>query len=87
MEHNHFGDINLDFLNWPVAVVSTVSLPWLWLGHLWEYMPTMTAVYTTITIAFMLFQMADKMGWLDRFKRKQPVPLVNPVAEPNEMEQ
>lgn len=65
-----FHDL-LDYLNWPVAVLSTLSLPWLWLGHLWEHMPGMTGVYTVVTILFMLFQMADKLGWLERLKRRK----------------
>lgn len=57
----------LDFLNWPVAIVSLGILPFL--HDLWHHMPTGTAVYTTISAGFMLFQMADKMGWLDFLKR------------------
>lgn len=60
----------LDFLSWPVAVVSLSILPWL--HELWMHFPTATAIYTSISAGFMVFQMCDKLGWLDRFKRKEP---------------
>lgn len=75
MRRNHrwAGDVHqqpLDFLNWPVLGVSFLS--WPWLGHFWDRMPTATALYMTISAGFMLFQMADKLGLLNRFKRREP---------------
>lgn len=58
----------LDLLNWPVVVCSLSVLPFL--DELWRHLPSLTAVYTTVTVLFMLFQMADKLGLLDRFKRR-----------------
>jgi hypothetical protein len=63
---------SLDPLNWPVAICSVSILPWL--NDLWDRMPGPTAVYATISGAFMLFQMADKMGWLEYFKRNKQEP-------------
>lgn len=57
----------LDQLNWPVLGISFLS--WPWLGHFWDYMPKATALYMTVSAGFMLFQMADKLGLLERFKR------------------
>jgi len=59
---------NFDMLNWPVAVCSLSILPWL--KDLWDHAPGLTGVYTSVTTLFMLFQMADKLGLLERFKRK-----------------
>lgn len=58
----------LDVFNWPVAFVS-VSL-WPWLDHLWHNMPGPTAIYMSVSAAFMIFQMSEKMGLLDKFKRR-----------------
>jgi hypothetical protein len=60
----------LDALNWPVLGISIAS--WPWLGTLLEHMPAPTVVYMTISASFMLFQMCDKLGLLERFKRRQP---------------
>lgn len=76
--HNHGGAVVhnyhsfLDPLNWPVALAG-VSLP-LWAQSLWEHAPAPTAVYMGVSAVFMLFQMSDKLGWLDRFKRRPPTP-------------
>lgn len=61
--HNH-----LDTFNWPVIMVSAASSPWL--STLWELLPAPTAVYMGLSAVFMLFQMSDKLGLLERFKRK-----------------
>lgn len=58
----------LDVYNWPTAFIS-VSV-WPFLNRLWEHAPTPTAVYMVVSAAFMLFQMSDKLGLLDRFKRR-----------------
>jgi hypothetical protein len=58
---------HLDLLNWPVLGVSFAL--WPWLGDLWAHMPTPTAVYMGVSASFMLFQMSDKLGLLERFKR------------------
>lgn len=61
--HSH-----LDALNWPVLGISIAS--WPFLGMLWEHVPSLTACYMALSAAFMLFQMSDKLGLLERFKRK-----------------
>lgn len=58
----------LEFLNWPVLGISLLS--WPWLADLWRHMPGATALYMTVSAAFMIFQMSDKLGLLDRFKRR-----------------
>lgn len=63
MHHNP-----LDSLVWPVAGVSVLS--WPFLGDLLHHMPAPTIVYMTISGSFMLFQMCDKLGWLERLKRR-----------------
>lgn len=63
---------NLDALNWPVATVSLASLPWL--NEAWEHIPTPTTVYAAISAAFMVFQMANALGLLERFKRRKMDP-------------
>lgn len=64
MHHN-----SLDALMWPVAGVSVASWPFLdWLLH---HLPAPTIVYMSISGAFMLFQMCDKLGWLERLKRRK----------------
>lgn len=65
---------DLDFLNWPVAVCSLTILPWL--DELWQHMPGPTTFYAIVSALFMLFQMADKLGLLERVKRR-PAPRVN----------
>lgn len=60
----------LEFLTWPVAGLSILS--WPFLGDLWQHMPTPTGVYMVISAGFMLFQIADKLGLMERFKRKPP---------------
>lgn len=62
MHHNP-----LDVLAWPVAGVSVLS--WPFLGTLLQHLPAPTIVYMTISAGFMLFQVCDRMGWLERFKR------------------
>lgn len=62
----------VDTLTWPVATGSVLVWPvWSWFGWLWANAPTPTALYMVISAAFMLFQMSDKLGWLDRFKKRQ----------------
>ena len=58
---------HLDALNWPVLGVSVAS--WPFLGHLLERVPGPTLAYMTISGSFMIFQMCDKLGWLERFKK------------------
>lgn len=59
----------LDPLNWPVAVCSvTVSV---WFRDLWALIPGPTTVYAVVSVGFMLFQMADKLGLLERFVRRK----------------
>lgn len=61
---------SLDFLTWPVLTGSVFAWPiWPWAAALWAYAPTPTAIYMGVSAAFMLFQMSDKLGWLERFKR------------------
>lgn len=57
----------LDPLNWPVALGSFSMLPWL--NWLWANWPSPTTIYMVVTVLFMVFQMADKLGLLERFKR------------------
>lgn len=64
---------HLDALNWPVLGVSFAV--WPWLGDLWAHVPAPTAVYMTVSAAFMLFQMSDKLGLLERFKRSHKAEL------------
>jgi len=75
MANHHRGNIMqhnpLDALTWPVAGISVAS--WPFLGTLWAYTPTLTGLYMLLSAAFMLFQMCDKLGLLERFKR-QPKP-------------
>lgn len=61
---------HLDAFNWPVLGVSFALFPWL--GELWAYVPAPTAFYMVVSAAFMLFQMSDKLGLLERFKRREP---------------
>ena len=67
VHHNVF-----DVLNWPVIGLNVAVIAWF--QDLMNHFPGPTAIYTVVTTIFMLFQMADKLGWLDRFKRptKQP---------------
>lgn len=62
---------SLDFLTWPVVVpLSVAAWPiWPWFNALWSFAPTPTALYMAVSAIFMLFQMSDKLGWLDRFKK------------------
>jgi len=77
--HHHF---NLDDLTWPIVTGSVATWPvWPWFDILWHHAPTPTAVYMVVSAAFMLFQIADKMGWLERFKRK-PALLPNAPDDP-----
>lgn len=70
----------LDVLAWPLAVASPLVWPVApWAAWLWEHAPTPTALYMVVSAAFMLFQMSDKLGMLDRFKRRE---LREPPEEP-----
>ena len=71
---------HLDAMNWPVMTVSLVS--WPWLGELLTHLPGPTAIYMAISATFMLFQMSDKLGWLERLKR--PRKLIAPPEPPKE---
>lgn len=63
----------LDLLNWPLVLGSVLVWPlWPWFNSLWEHFPTPTAFYMVVSAAFMLFQMSDKLGWLERVKRRPP---------------
>jgi len=69
----HGTDLNL--LNWPVAGISLgVSV---WFHDLWQAMPGPTAVYAFVSALFMLFQMADKLGLVDRFRKRPAVTTEN----------
>lgn len=71
--HNAGAEVHhLDTLNWPVLGVSFAL--WPWLTDLWEHLPGPTAVYMIVSAAFMLFQMSDKLGLLERFKRRPATP-------------
>lgn len=59
-----------DVFNWPVVICS-VSL-WPWLDTLLSHMPAPTVIYMAISATFMLFQMLDKLGLLERLKRRPP---------------
>lgn len=62
----------LDALTWPVLTGSLVTWPiWPWAAALWAYAPTPTAIYMGVSALFMVFQMCDKMGMLERFKRSR----------------
>ncbi len=68
--HPHHGSTmhhHLDVLNWPVLGMSVAT--WPFLGVLWEHLPAPTAVYMLVSGSFMLFQMCDRLGLLERFKR------------------
>lgn len=70
--HAHNGtnmQHHMDILNWPVLVTSFAT--WHWFAELWAYMPGLTALYMALSAAFMLFQMSDKLGLLERFKRRE----------------
>lgn len=61
----------LDALTWPVLTGSVFTWPvWPWAAALWAYAPTPTAIYMAVSALFMLFQMCDKLGLLERFKRR-----------------
>lgn len=78
-EVHHHPD--LDMLNWPVLGIS-IAL-WPFLGQLWAYIPGPTAFYMIVSAAFMLFQMSDKLGLLERFKRR-PMLAAPPDQPPEE---
>jgi hypothetical protein len=67
--NRHVHHSALDALNWPVIGLNITV--WAWFRDLWDHFPGPTAVYMTVSAAFMLFQMADKLGMLDRFKRRK----------------
>jgi len=71
---------HLDALNWPVLGLSVAT--WHWSNELWAYMPGPTALYMGISATFMLFQMSDKLGLLERFKRHGK--LIDPPDLPKE---
>lgn len=61
----------LDAMAWPVALTAPLVWPVSpWAVWLWEHAPTPTALYMVVSAGFMLFQMSDKLGWLDRFKKR-----------------
>ena len=66
--HHHF---DFEPLNW--ALIGLNIPVWVWLDTLWHHLPGPTAVYMAVSAAFMLFQMSDKLGLLERFKvRRKP---------------
>lgn len=68
----HLHHNPLDVLTIPVLTGSVLTwsvMPWA--GWLWEHFPTPTMVYMGISAVFMLFQMSDKLGWLERFKKRE----------------
>jgi hypothetical protein len=69
----------LEALNWPVLGVALVT--WPWLSELWAHVPGPTALYMVVSAGFMLFQMSDKLGLLERFKKR---PLADPPEQPEE---
>jgi hypothetical protein len=69
----------LDLLNWPIAVCSLSIVPWL--DELMHHIPGPTAIYAAVSALFMLFQMADKLGLLERFKRRPKPKHHRPEAE------
>ncbi len=70
---------DLDMLNWPVAGIAVLT--WPFLEHLWDRLPGPTALYMVISAAFMLFQMSDKLGLLERWKRR---PKLSELPTPND---
>lgn len=64
----------LDLLNWPIAVCSLSIVPWL--DDLLRHLPGPTTFYAAVSVLFMLFQMADKLGLLEHFKRR-PKPRID----------
>ena len=73
--------LDLDALNWPILGIAVVM--WPFLNDLWAYVPGPTAFYMVVSAAFMLFQMSDKLGLLDRFKMR-PRLLELPEQPPEE---
>lgn len=59
---------DLSWLNWPV-IGGNVTVITLW-HSLWDHVPTLTTLYTGVTIVFIIFQMADKLGFLDGIKQR-----------------
>lgn len=57
------------WLNWPVIGGNVTVIAFF--QKLWDMMPTPTAIYTIVTIVFMLFQMADKLGMLDGIRERR----------------
>ena len=71
MHHHHNP---LDILTVPILTGSVLTWPiWSWTDWLWSHIPTPTAAYMGVSFLFMLFQMGDKLGLLDRFKRRRDV--------------
>ena len=70
----------LDVLNWPTIGVAVVT--WPFLNDLWAYVPGPTAFYMIVSAAFMLFQMSDKLGLLERWKKR--IPLIEPPEQPEQ---
>lgn len=74
-EGQKVGHDTIEMLTWPVLTGSVAVWPvWPWFGALWQHAPTPTAIYMAISALFMLFQMSDKLGWLDRFKKRPKPP-------------
>ena len=68
MTAGHGLKMHFDVLNWPVALCS-VSVA-AFFDKFWQYFPNATTVYAVISALFMVFQMLDKLGHLERFKNK-----------------
>jgi delta-aminolevulinic acid dehydratase/porphobilinogen synthase len=76
-EHHIFSD----GATWSIAFATTSVLPWL--DTLWEHVPSITVAYMAVSGAFMLFQVADRMGWLDSLKQRR-LPLISIDDPPQE---
>lgn len=70
-EGHKLGGEHYDIWTGAVFVTAPAVWPvWPWFQALWEHFPTPTAAYMAISTVFMLFQMCDKMGLLDRLKKR-----------------
>lgn len=63
---------HLDSLNWPVLGLNVTVLGYNW-HDLWNAMPGPTALYAFLSAVFMLFQMAERMGYVERWKHRREV--------------
>lgn len=63
------GQHIINFLTWPMVAANITVIAWF--QDLMNHFPGPTTIYTVVTTLFMVFQMADKLGWLDRFKPKK----------------